>query len=224
MRKKRKARNQTPIIIILTVLVLLLATVGTVYFFFFNSFRLNGNWIREIDLSEYCFDRIDGYLADVPYFDSINSKDYMDKLPIKLVMTLESSGKLSISLDEESYNACYSNARDILKSVMSDVLTLQLSEAGIETDSSMDEMVVEALGESLDEYLDDYGPTLLPPLSELKMTYSVNGIYRADKDMIYRSLDPAADLSAEPGEPYVVSENILVISAKDGNEIYIKAK
>lgn len=224
MKKRRNNKKTTPLIIILTVLILLLVTLGFLYFLFFNSIRIRGTWTREIDLSDYALEEIEDYLNDVPLSGSVNPEDYLDTLPVTLNMTLENNGKLTVSLDETEYNACCSSARDALKAIMAAILSLELAEAEIDTEADMEEMVSDALGISLDEYLDEYGPSLLPSFSELQMTHAVNGFYRCDRTQIFRSYDPSPDFSTTPCEAYVVSEDMLVISGLNGNEIYYRKK
>lgn len=209
---RRKRRVNIPAIILL--LLTLLIICGCVFIFYYgNQTMLRGEWQREIDITDYAVDSIASYLGQ----DMDPNPD--SRLTINLTLSVNKDGEWKQTVDEASYDEALQQAKSVLTGAVSDSLKKKIEDSYINTDMTVDELVVDATGMSLQKYLDEYGPQLLPNYSELMETYGMSASYVATRDSI--SLDMAGEMT-EFG--YVVTKDIFVIDNPEETVIYHKIK
>lgn len=209
---RRKRRVNIPAIILLLLTLLIIG--GCVFIFYYgNQTMLRGEWQREIDITDYAVDSIASYLGQ----DMDPNPD--SRLTINLTLSVNKDGEWKQTVDEASYDEALQQAKSVLTGAVSDSLKKKIEDSYINTDMTVDELVVDATGMSLQKYLDEYGPQLLPNYSELMETYGMSASYVATRDSI--SLDMAGEMT-EFG--YVVTKDIFVIDNPEETVIYHKNK
>lgn len=182
-------------------------------FFYGNQTMLMGVWQREIDITDYANDSIAAYLGQDKYLEGNTD----NRLVVIVELEINRDGEWKQTVDEASYKAALQQAKAVLVSAVSDSLKNNIEESYIDTDMTVDELVVEATGMSLTKYLDAYGPKLLPDYAELSESFSVSASYEATRDRI--CLDFAGEVT---DFGYVVTRDILVTDRPEETVIYHK--
>lgn len=214
---RRKKRVNIPAIIL--TLITLLIMGGCVFIYLFgNQTMLQGEWQREIDITDYAVDAITEYLGQtLSEKQEVWSED--TPLTVKVSLKITKEGEWIQTVDEASYNEALARAKNVLTDKVSDSLKQKIDEAYIKTDKSVDELINEATGMELSKYLEEYGPKLLPSIGELSEMYGVSATYEATRDSISRN-----NAGEESVFGYVVTQDILVIDKTEETAIYHKTE
>lgn len=222
MAKRRKRNSLVPVIVFLTLMLLVVVGAFLYLLLFSNTMMIKGEWIREIDMTEYVRNEIEDYLDTANMGNEIDLSQYMSNMSVDCRMVLDSDGNYTEYIDADSYNACADAAKQVLKQAVTELIEKRMDAVKIDTDKSTEALVQEAAGMDYDSYLTKYGPQVLPSLSQLQEENDRSGTYSADRSMIYITGADGTAIGNAEGNLYLVSNATLVINYGDDTYIYVK--
>lgn len=218
--RNHRTRKKTSKVGILILSFIILLCVGGFAFYYFlgNSYLIEGKWVGRTDYSNDVINSVKDYLAGIEGIENINIDEQFENISIKTVFLINSSNTYEKVVDEDSYNVALDNAKSGLKTLMQELLTIELDSYEVKTDATIEELIQEMLGMSLDEYLEQHGPQLLPSLSDISEKENSSGTYDYSRD----NLKLKDSNGNEASVPYLVSDDLLVLSVDGTEYIYQK--
>lgn len=217
-RPGKKKKTSKVGILILSFIILLCIGGFAYYYFLGNSYLIEGKWVGRTDYSNDVINSVKDYLAGIEGIENINIDEQFENISIKTVFLINSSDTYEKVVDEDSYNVALDNAKSGLKTLMQELLTIELDSYEVKTDATIEELIQEMLGMSLDEYLEQHGPQLLPSLSDISEKENSSGTYDYSRD----NLKLKDSNGNEASVPYLVSDDLLVLSVDGTEYIYQK--
>lgn len=220
--KGRKRRGNIGVVIVFVIMLLLMS--GMAFYFLTGSERAmkNNKWGRNIDLTSQVVSKASEWIGVARMGDEVDVSAYVPEIKASVVLSFDSAGNWTETLDEESLNRCNELANAAIKDAFMAVLSKRLEAAGC-SEGDIDSLILSALGMSLDDYFKEYGPNLLPTYEELSAEVSKEGHYKLKGGKLYRSFDAYVVAVDGVEEDFVCNSAALAI-ASEGDEAILYTK